>query len=312
MNAKPEVFISYSWDSQEHTEWVHKLYSILRDNGVEVLIDRYEVFLGSNLEDYMQRGLNDCRYVLCICTEGYLDKTNDPTTGVGKETEIIRANDKTDFIIPIIKDNQDKTLPDFLEGVYYTDFSDVVFDAKSVNDVEKIKEMLVHIYNIDDTLKPQKGFNPFEVRLGHDVIINTKIRQSMYTNPELTGTVEFDYSNNSGEYTIGTGEFSFTTRWSKASDSCIHAYNDSPNIKNISIIKDLKELPEELPAIKELDFTSRTRTPKRGDGIVWLNTNGHFAITIVRDIMDDTRSDSMDCLKFEYRVYLTEGSISIS
>ena len=32
MNAKPEVFISYSWDSQEHTEWVHKLYSILRDN----------------------------------------------------------------------------------------------------------------------------------------------------------------------------------------------------------------------------------------------------------------------------------------
>lgn len=311
MSAKPELFISYSWDSQEHKEWVHKLYSILRDNGVEVLIDRYEVFLGSNLENYMIQGLNDCRYVLCICTEGYLGKTNDPTTGVGKEIEIIRANDKSDFIIPIIKDNKDKKLPDFLEGAYYTDFSDVVFDGTNLNDVEKIKEVLVHIHNIDDALKSQKGSNPFEMRLGHDVIINTKICQSMYINPDLTGTGEFNYSNNNGKYTIGTGEYSFATQWSKASDSRIYAYNDSSNIRHISIFKDLIALPEDLTNINELDFTSRTRTPKRGDGIVWLNTTGHFAITIIRDIMDDTRGNNIDWLEFDYKIYLAERSIHL-
>lgn len=312
MSAKPEVFISYSWDSQEHKEWVHKLYNILRDNGVEVLIDRYEVFLGSNLEKYMRQGLNDCRYVLCVCTEGYLSKTNDPTTGVGKEAHIIKANDKVDFIIPIIKDNQDKTLPDFIEGAYYTDFSNVAFDGTNLNDVEKIKEVLVHIYNIDDTLKPQKGTNPFEVCLGRDVIINTKIRQSMYRNPELTDAVEFNYSNNNGEYSIGSGEFAFTTKWSKASDVLIHAYRDASDIKQIAVIKDLTDLPEELIDVTELDFTSRVRSPKRGDGIIWLNTAGHFAITVIRDIKDDTRDDNIDLLKFEYRIYLEEKNIFLN
>ncbi|MCQ9209402.1 toll/interleukin-1 receptor domain-containing protein [Granulicatella seriolae] len=311
MSTKPMVFISYSWDSDEHNNWVRKLHSILCANGVEALIDKYEVFLGSNLENYMKQGLNESKYVLCICSGEYLKKTNDPMTGVGKEIDIIKVSDKTDFIIPIIKNNQEKTLPNFLSGRWYSDFSDVILNGQDKNGIEKIRELLEHVFNVDDSLKSQGGSNPFEAILGNEIIVNTKINRSMYINPELTGTVEFDYSNNDKKYTFGTGEFSFTTQWSKASDTSIHAYNDSSNISHISIIKDLVELPEELPDVKELDFTSRTRTPKRGDGIVWLNTNGHFAITIVRDIMDDTRGDKIDWLKFDYRVYLTERNINL-
>lgn len=311
MNTKPLVFISYSWDSKEHKEWVHKLYSVLCDNGVKALIDKYEVFLGSNLENYMEQGLNNCRYVLCICTEEYLRKTDDPTTGVGKEAKIIRANEKTDFIIPVLKDNQNKTLPNFFNGSFYSDLNNVMFDGADKNEMVKIRQLLEHIFNIDDALKSQNGSSPFEALIGNDIIVNTKIRQSMYINPELTGTVGFDYSNNNGNYTIGSGAFSFATQWSKASDSRIHAYDDPSNIRHISIIKALIELPEELPNTDELDFTSRTRSPKRGDGIVWLNTNGHFAITIVRDIKDDTRSDHKDWLEFDYRIYLAERSIAL-
>ena len=311
MSNKPMVFISYSWDNKEHREWTGKLCNVLSNNGVEVLMDKYEVFLGSNLEGYMSQGLNNSKYILCICSEGYLKRANDPKTGVGKEVDIIRANNRNDFIIPVIRDNKSKMLPDFLEGKLYLDFNDVMLDDRNESDVVKITELLMHIFNVDDVLKPQKGSNPFDASLGHRVIIHTKIRQSMFNNPELTGTAGFDYSNNNGEYVIGTGDFSFTTQWSKASDSYIHTYNDSMNIMHIAIIKDLVNMPEELPKTEGLDFTSRTRSPKRDDGIVWLNTSGHFAITIIRDIKDDTRGDHKDWVEFDYRVYLAERSIDL-
>ncbi len=310
MRTKPLAFISYSWDGEEHKQWTYKLFHILRDNGVEVLIDKYEVLPGSNLEEFMLQGLSESRYVLCICSEGYLKRVNDPETGVGKEVEIIRANDRTDFIIPIMRDNPNKILPEFLEDKSYIDFNDVMLNGMDQMGVSKTKELLAHLLNIDDALRPQTGSNPFEALLGHDVIVNTKIRQSMYVNPELTGKAEFDYSNNDGSYTIGSGDFSFTTEWTKASDMSIYAYNDASNIERIAIVKQIMEIPEELLDVEGLDFTSRVRKPKRGDGIVWLNTSGHFAITVIRDIKDDTRSDKNDWLEFEYRIYLVERSIN--
>lgn len=310
MNRKPLAFISYSWDSEEHKQWTHRLYQILGDNGVEVLMDKYGVLLGSNLEEFMSQGLNESKYVLCICSEGYLQKVNDPKTGVGKEVRIIRANDRTDFIIPIMIDNPNKILPEFLEGKSYIDFNDVVLDGRDQMGVAKTRELLAHILNIDDTLRPQTGSNPFEALLGHDVIVNTKIRQSMYVNPELTGVAGFDYSNNDGSYTIGSGDFSFTTKWTKASDTSIYAYTDASNIERIAIVKQIMEIREELQDVEGLDFTSRVRTPRRDDGIIWLNTSGHFALTVIRDIKDDTRSDKTDWLEFEYRVYLAERTIN--
>ena len=35
------------------------------------------------------------------------------------------------------------------------------------------------------------------------------------------------YLNNNGEYTIGSGDSAFITKWSKASDISIHAYKDA-------------------------------------------------------------------------------------
>ncbi|WP_121515136.1 toll/interleukin-1 receptor domain-containing protein [Petrotoga sp. HKA.pet.4.5] len=42
MNEKPTVFISYSWDSKEHQEWVKKLVDDLSSKGIEVNFDQKE------------------------------------------------------------------------------------------------------------------------------------------------------------------------------------------------------------------------------------------------------------------------------
>jgi len=39
----PCVFISYSWDSLEHRQWVAQLATSLRQNGVEVILDQWHV-----------------------------------------------------------------------------------------------------------------------------------------------------------------------------------------------------------------------------------------------------------------------------
>ena len=40
MEVAPKVFVSYSWDSNEHNEWVSKFVSKLRSNGVDAKYDR--------------------------------------------------------------------------------------------------------------------------------------------------------------------------------------------------------------------------------------------------------------------------------
>lgn len=120
----------------------------------------------------------------------------------------------------------------------------------------------------------------------------------------MQGIIGFDYSNNDGLYTIGSGELEFTTMWSKSSDTNIHAYKDPENIKKISRVKgkDIENLKQNLNDICNLDFSSRTRTPDIGDIIVWINIYDNVAFTKILDINDDTRGHDNDYLKFEYQI----------
>ena len=45
----PEVFISYSHDNDEQKDWFLQLATRLRSNGVDVILDRWNIKLGSYL-----------------------------------------------------------------------------------------------------------------------------------------------------------------------------------------------------------------------------------------------------------------------
>ncbi len=131
------------------------------------------------------------------------------------------------------------------------------------------------------------------------VAISSKTK--LYLSEGLSGTFIFNYSNNNGEFTIGSGEHLFRTRWSKASNISIHAYKDGSGIDSICLLKAPVVL-KNLSTI-EGDFSSRVRSPQIGDAVVWKNTNQKYAITKIVRILDDTRGDTHDELECEYVIF---------
>ena len=55
---EPTVFISYSHDDESHKDWVLQLATRLRSNGLNVLLDRWNLKLGQDLASFMERGLS--------------------------------------------------------------------------------------------------------------------------------------------------------------------------------------------------------------------------------------------------------------
>ena len=47
MNS-PKVFISHSHDSESHKAWVLRLATALRDNGVDAVLDRWDLSPGQD------------------------------------------------------------------------------------------------------------------------------------------------------------------------------------------------------------------------------------------------------------------------
>lgn len=81
----PVVFISYSWDDEEHKEWVLKFSADLRTNGIITILDRYFLKPGSNSSVFMEQSIEKAEKVLIIFTEKYKEKASNRTGGVGVE-----------------------------------------------------------------------------------------------------------------------------------------------------------------------------------------------------------------------------------
>jgi len=53
-DIQPTVFISYSHDSEEHKNWVLQLATRLRLNGVDIILDSWNLKLGSDIASFME------------------------------------------------------------------------------------------------------------------------------------------------------------------------------------------------------------------------------------------------------------------
>ncbi|MBI4783510.1 MAG: NACHT domain-containing protein [Oscillatoriophycideae cyanobacterium NC_groundwater_1537_Pr4_S-0.65um_50_18] len=69
--APTKVFISYSWDSDEHKEKVLKLSNTLREHGIDCQIDRYYPSPPEGWYQWMMAQIENSDFVLVICTEKY-------------------------------------------------------------------------------------------------------------------------------------------------------------------------------------------------------------------------------------------------
>lgn len=124
----PKAFISYAWESDELKEWVKSLATELRNDGIDVKLDRWEVAPGDQMPHFMEKSVRENDYVLIICTPKYKTKSENRIGGVGYEGDIMTAevlqNSNHRKFIPILKSGTKETsIPTWLLGKYYVDLS---------------------------------------------------------------------------------------------------------------------------------------------------------------------------------------------
>lgn len=139
------------------------------------------------------------------------------------------------------------------------------------------------------------------IRNNHATAPVMKTFDPRYISASHRGVVTFDYSNNGGEFLIGSGAYEFVTKWSKASDKAIYAYNDHAGIESIALAKGVTNITD-IVDVAAYNYSSRARSVREGQIVIFKNRNGAYAAVKVVDVGDDTRGAESDSLTFEYQI----------
>lgn len=152
----PKGFISYSWDSKEHEEWVLGLVADLRRAGIDATLDKSITQEGNiNLDKMMIDGFKDNDKVILVLTENYAEKADNNEGGVGFETiislPVLRTNPNK--LIPISRHHGrlSDSMPFHLKSNYVIDFS------KDCNYFEKLTELIYKIREVNLIELPEIG-----------------------------------------------------------------------------------------------------------------------------------------------------------
>jgi hypothetical protein len=159
----PKVFISYSWTSEEHKEWVRSLAVEPRESGVDAILDQWDLREGHDAHAFMEKMVTDpdIDRVILVCDARYVDKANARSGGVGTEAQIIspaiyESTDQRKFVAVVRERNADGQayLPIYYGSRIYIDMSDAqIYPANFEQLVRWIFDRPVHV-------KPPVGKRP--------------------------------------------------------------------------------------------------------------------------------------------------------
>lgn len=155
----PKAFVTYSHDSPAHKMWVLELATKLRNNGVDAVLDQWDLGPGADLPNFMEKNLAAADRVLMVCTEKYVEKANAGKGGVGYEKMILTADLMSSIesakVIPLIRQNGTHLLPTFMRSKIYLDFSRADQFEFSYD------ELLRSLHGAPLYVKPPVANNPF-------------------------------------------------------------------------------------------------------------------------------------------------------
>lgn len=171
---KPRVFISYSWDNDEHKDWVLTLADKLKEDGVDVKLDRYDMYAGRNLHTFIEENIEKADKIVVVFTPMYRQKAEGRKKYAGAEYSIINVGlyqeiASQEKIIPIFRlGSLKECLPLFMQQFLSIDFSDTQLYQ------EKYKELLRAIYKTSQiessseagkNSKPTAGKSEWQTRI---------------------------------------------------------------------------------------------------------------------------------------------------
>lgn len=199
-----KVFISYSWTTPEHEEWVLSLAQRLRPDGVDIVLDKWDLREGQDKYIFMESTVNspEINKVLLILDRMYTERADSRSGGVGTETQIISPNiyenAKQEMFIPIIRERNIEGkafIPTFLRGKIYIDLS------KDEEFEENYEKLLRNIYQRPSYSKPKLGKAPSYLFEESTVNFNTTyiirdFEKQLIHKPERAPLIIKDFLNN--------------------------------------------------------------------------------------------------------------------
>jgi hypothetical protein len=119
--SPPRIFVSYSWDSEQHRKWVLAFATRLRGDGIDVTLDQWKLQPGGDRTQFMETSVTDVERVLIVCTDQYAKKAKVRTGGVGYESMIITSEiaariDSLKFIPVLRTDDWESASPVWLRS----------------------------------------------------------------------------------------------------------------------------------------------------------------------------------------------------
>lgn len=129
----PKVFISYSWTSDEYADLVKGLAEKLLSNGVDVILDRWDLKPGQDKFVFMEQMVTnpEIKKVLVMCDKRYAERADSREGGVGTESTIISQEVynqvNQEKFIPVVTErgpDNEAYLPAFIKSRIYIDISE--------------------------------------------------------------------------------------------------------------------------------------------------------------------------------------------
>jgi len=174
----PKVFISYSWSSSQHEQWVNHLATELREAGVDVILDKWDLKEGHDAIAFMEKMVTDpeIKKVIIVCDRSYAEKADSRKGGVGTETQIISKElyDKVeqDKFVAVIAEKDESGNP-YL-ATYYK--SRIYIDLSEPDSyTENFERLLRWIYNKPLYIKPALGKIPTFLSEGEQISLGTTV-----------------------------------------------------------------------------------------------------------------------------------------
>jgi SEFIR domain len=161
--SSPKLFVSYSWTSPDHEEWVLRLATDLRESGIDVILDKWDLKEGHDAHAFMEKMVTDpeIRKVILVCDKSYVEKTDGRTGGVGTEAQIISSEiyekQEQDKFVAVVKERDEKgkaCLPAYYRSRIYIDLSNPETYA------EDFEKLLRWAFNQPLYRKPELGEKP--------------------------------------------------------------------------------------------------------------------------------------------------------
>jgi hypothetical protein len=140
----PKVFISYAWAEPDGDDWVLELAEDLVRNGVQVILDQWDLREGHDAFVFMEQSVTDASIskVIIVTDRRYCEKADAREGGAGTEAQIVSPEiygkaTQTKFVAcprEHFEDGQ-PAIPTFYRGKIHIDFTD---EADRDSSIEKL------------------------------------------------------------------------------------------------------------------------------------------------------------------------------